>query len=548
MVEFFFFVNGPQGVTRRVRRNFLKVLVDPDSPNVDIIAVHGLNPWSSDSHAEATWTAGGKLWLKDFLPERLPNARILLFGYNANLAFGASIAGVREQAINLLNRIASKREDVKDRPIIFVAHDLGGIIVKRALVEAKLDDTYTSIRNATYGIAFFGTPHKGSNFAKLGNLAVSIIKSLLRQPSNSFMQALIKDSLFSNNLADDFRHCLEDYYVLSFFETLPTKMVGIIVDKKSATLGLPGLREKQIAMHADHAGVCRFDSADDDNYKQVSFHIVQLVKNAAQDAAERALGILKAFSFVSANEAGDLFDMHRLIHLATRDWLRRKGTFDRWAVSCLVLISQKFPNDGYERMAMEMPSSYFPHCKAVLPYRQLLPALDVSGADIACHMAKHLHSHGSWKAAEVLAAQAYEDYSEALGSSHVSTFVSICVLSMIVSVRGRSREALNSLRQFLKHKRTISIIAEEKMLTREDLNVLFTTSALARELVDHGEHNESQEIYRQILQARQRTQGLEHRDTLGSMQDLAGAFFKQGRYEEAKQLYEQTLKADRNGG
>ena len=144
------------------------------------------------------------------------------------MAFETSTAGVREQAINLLNRIVSKREEAEERPIVFVAHSLGGIIVKRALVEAKLDDSYKSLREATYGIAFFSTPHRGGNYAKLGDIAASITRGLIRNPSITFMEALKKDSLFSDTLVEDFRHQLEDYYVLSFFETLPTGKLGLV--------------------------------------------------------------------------------------------------------------------------------------------------------------------------------------------------------------------------------------------------------------------------------------------------------------------------------
>jgi hypothetical protein len=57
-----------------------------------------------------TWTAHNQnMRLKDFLPKKLPTARILLFGYNANVAFETSTAGVREQAENLLNRLKGKR-------------------------------------------------------------------------------------------------------------------------------------------------------------------------------------------------------------------------------------------------------------------------------------------------------------------------------------------------------------------------------------------------------------------------------------------------------
>lgn len=190
--------------------------------------MHGLNPANKESHAEETWTSGDKLWLKDFLPSRLPTARVMIFGYNSNVAFNTSIDGVREQAAILLERLELEREDVEERPIIFVAHSLGGIIVKRALVLAKLNDSYKAIREATHGIAFFGTPHQGGNYAKLGDIVASIARIFLFNPKNTFLEALKKNSLFADNLVDDFRNQLDDYHVLSFYETRPLGIWGLV--------------------------------------------------------------------------------------------------------------------------------------------------------------------------------------------------------------------------------------------------------------------------------------------------------------------------------
>lgn len=76
-----------------------------------IVAVHGLNPFGNPRHAETTWTAANKkLWLRDFLPQKLAYARILLFGYNSSTAFGTSTGGLIEQANSLMDRLKNIRQ------------------------------------------------------------------------------------------------------------------------------------------------------------------------------------------------------------------------------------------------------------------------------------------------------------------------------------------------------------------------------------------------------------------------------------------------------
>lgn len=75
-----------------------------------IVAIHGLSPFSDEHHAENTWTANGKLWLRDFLPRKLPRARVMLFSYNANVAFDPVNLGVRQHAEKLLELLHLERE------------------------------------------------------------------------------------------------------------------------------------------------------------------------------------------------------------------------------------------------------------------------------------------------------------------------------------------------------------------------------------------------------------------------------------------------------
>jgi len=94
------------------------------------------------------------MWLKDLLPQELPNARIMTFGYAATVLGNTSTAGVRDNARSLTQLLQDEREDNvchtvtnsarwvfvsqadriqedEHRPIVFVGHSLGGIIIKQ---------------------------------------------------------------------------------------------------------------------------------------------------------------------------------------------------------------------------------------------------------------------------------------------------------------------------------------------------------------------------------------------------------------------------------
>ncbi|RKK79210.1 hypothetical protein BFJ68_g16185 [Fusarium oxysporum] len=79
------------------------------------------------------------------------------------------------------------------------------------------------------------------------------------------------------------RHLPEKCLIVSFYEGDSYSKIGLIVDKESATLNLPGTREKQIAMHADHSTICKFDSPDSPAY--------ELVLGTIADEVNRALTI-----------------------------------------------------------------------------------------------------------------------------------------------------------------------------------------------------------------------------------------------------------------
>ncbi|KAN0102725.1 hypothetical protein V8E51_011038 [Hyaloscypha variabilis] len=263
----------------------IKVLYDgtgPEgnlNPTVDIVAVHGLNPTNTKDHAVATWTdsKSGHLWLRDALPDSQPSARVLLYSYNSSPALGNDKDRFIWQANDFLECLRLNRRKDPNLPLIMVGHSLGGILIKQALINAQNNLKYKDIKQATFGLMFFGTPHSGPTDdlkVKFGKACVGIAQSMPWKVSNDIMEALKKGSLFSDILSEHWRHQLEQYQIISFYEG-----VGNLVPRESAVFGLDGRRENQVKLNATHSDMCRFNPSvekDKDNYFLVEGNMADL--------------------------------------------------------------------------------------------------------------------------------------------------------------------------------------------------------------------------------------------------------------------------------
>ncbi|MCJ1349722.1 hypothetical protein MMC31_007963, partial [Peltigera leucophlebia] len=197
----------------------------------DIVAVHGLN-----GDPKGTWTSRetSAFWLKDFLPQDVPYARVMTFGYNAEAAFGNTTADIIDHAKSLLSSLVDKREEDDElrRPIIFIGHSLGGIVIKQSLFQAKIEERYNSINESTVGIVFLGTPHRGSEKAVYGKILTTLATTVLNKPSPRLINALQLNSEALMRLTTEFRFQLPKYRVYSFYEMKPMKMLSTLVSNK----------------------------------------------------------------------------------------------------------------------------------------------------------------------------------------------------------------------------------------------------------------------------------------------------------------------------
>ncbi|KAF8534212.1 hypothetical protein BDD12DRAFT_861595 [Trichophaea hybrida] len=273
----------------------------PSNIEYDLIAVSGLS-----SHAFGSWKSPSQrhvMWLRDHLKLDFPQCRVFIWGYDSELESSAT-KNIRNYARQLLTAIQVVREGneiVRRRPIIFVGHSLGGLVIKQvrlpewALVEAARSREVGSYDKATLescvGLFLFGVPNKGLNEKNL----LSMVKGKQSAP---FVANLMEESQLLDALHADFRDMYKKFlnscYVVSFYEMKDTPTVEKTTDgkwrrnpdqlirmvTKESAIGCTSFVDdcNQIGFDLDHSKLVKFTSRGDNNYLTVCSKMKELVE------------------------------------------------------------------------------------------------------------------------------------------------------------------------------------------------------------------------------------------------------------------------------
>ncbi|XP_020842345.1 protein SERAC1 isoform X2 [Phascolarctos cinereus] len=195
-------------------------------------------------------------WPKTWLARDCPALRIISVEYDTNLSDWRAKCPVERKSIayrshELLRKL--RAAGVGDRPMIWVSHSMGGLLVKKMLVDASKKPELNSVVNNTRGMIFYSVPHHGSHLAEY-----SVNVRYLLFPSVE-VKELSKDCPALKELHDDFLTFAKDknFQVLNFVETLPTYIGSMIklhvVPVESADLGIGDL----IPVAVNHLNICK---------------------------------------------------------------------------------------------------------------------------------------------------------------------------------------------------------------------------------------------------------------------------------------------------
>ncbi|KAL7626664.1 hypothetical protein AAE478_003438 [Parahypoxylon ruwenzoriense] len=256
---------------------------------IDIVFVHGLF-----GSRFGTWTKGGVCYPRDFLGQDIPGVRIIAWGWTGALSGNGTFFDQAESLLTDITRIRSGTS----RPIVFVGHGLGGLVIKEALVTAAMSRIYGAhvelgnVYPRTIGCIFLGTPHVRNGKRSLGECIAAAALLSPTPPSPQLLRSLRDSDKAFENQHSTFLMISRDIRVVCVREKFPSTIVassevardvdGLDLGKGTMQMMLPrdcaayeGFNVTRHEMAVTHLDLARFKSRDEPGYTQMITYITK---------------------------------------------------------------------------------------------------------------------------------------------------------------------------------------------------------------------------------------------------------------------------------
>ena len=306
----------------------LHPISSPLSPQrrLDVVFVHGLGgdpltTWRHGFEETSSWphwlaTEYGPeigVWSLGYAasPSQWQGVRVPFLGRQDPEA-GATMA-LPLRAQNALERLAM--EGIGQRPVCFITHSLGGLLVKcilRRAVDSPDAPEWRRVAEHCRGVLFLATPHHGSQLADL---------------ASAFKASL--PTVTIDDLKDNDVHLMELYrwyrnhapqrsiHTRSFYETQKTKGLVIVVSPSSADPGVYGpLARDPIPVDRDHVEICKPRNQRDLVYLRAKELIDLILSEAAPEPQSGSTVVVRSF-LARVSESETLIDLTDLFLCAT---------------------------------------------------------------------------------------------------------------------------------------------------------------------------------------------------------------------------------------
>jgi tetratricopeptide (TPR) repeat protein len=254
----------------------------------------------------------------------------------------------------------------------------------------------------------------------------------------------------------------------------------------------------------------------------------------------KAIGTLKAYAFITEraiqvdgprnySQTYKQFDVHPLVHLAIRAWLKARLQWTVWLEKTLTRLLAITPWETYDDrdywktyLNHGIHVANLPEVKDKVDRVRLLDRLGSCEAEL-----------GRYQAAEQSFRQAYEQGRMMLGEEDIHTLMIKGRMGKAISLQGRWADAENIHRDVLTLVRPVAGERSE--------HTLFCRVNLAFDTLGQRKLVEAEEMFRQCLPLLREVLGESHLRTLGAMHNLGTLLGSQGKLEDAVRILRETF-------
>jgi hypothetical protein len=246
----------------------------------DVIFVHGL-----DGDARTTWHPKGNpdaFW-PAWLGADVPAVGVWSLGYAVSAsAWKGHAMPLADRASNVLDLL--ELDGIGRRPLAFVCHSLGGLLVKQVLRHASDfgNPAWQAIATRTKALVFLSTPHSGADLASWVQYVGTLLRTTVSAEELEAHHPRLRElNLWYRNHVADF-----DLKTVVYCEKRPIAGI-LVVDETTADLGIVGIIP--IPVDEDHVSICKPASKDSQIYRRVKRLVEDIVAAARLPVAKPPL-------------------------------------------------------------------------------------------------------------------------------------------------------------------------------------------------------------------------------------------------------------------
>ncbi|KAF5699101.1 hypothetical protein FMUND_14909, partial [Fusarium mundagurra] len=254
-----------------------------------------------------------------------------------------------------------------------------------------------------------------------------------------------------------------------------------------------------------------------------------LPEGESQQQLTRAIGTLCGYRFLDRRGSSKMFDMHSLVHVATRAWIVENDSEEEQSQATIARLREIFPTDGWENR--EVWQQYLPHAI------RLLRCSDGEWSEELCKL-------GFWVGRCLLVdgrvTEAVEQLEHVvtvqgttLAENHPRRLASQHALAGVYEANGQIAEAVKLLEHV--------VAVEGTTLAENHPSRLASQHALAGVYEANGQIAEAVKLLEHVVQVRETTLAENHPSRLASQHALAGVYRANGQIAEAVKLLEHVV-------